>query len=65
MRLMTWLTRPDTAELFDYAPILIRVDQLARDMHDACLHKKYDEVLPMIDEMQEQCVMLKKWIKAQ
>lgn len=65
MGLMTWLTQRDTAELFDYAPILINVDRLAKEMHDACLHKRYAEVQPMIDEMQEQCVLLKKWIKMQ
>lgn len=65
MGLMTWLTPRDTADLFDYAPILIRVDQLAKGMHEACLHKRYDEVQPLIDEMQEQCVLLKKWIKTQ
>jgi len=66
VNLMTWLTkRPDMPDLFDYAPMLIKVEQLERQIHDLCLEKKYQEATSLTDEIVEQCVLLKKWLKAQ
>ncbi len=66
MKLMTWLTRqPDMPDLFDYAPMLIKIDQLERRIHDLCLEKQHKEAIPLVDELMEQCVVLKKWLKAQ
>jgi len=52
-------------DLFDYAPMLIKVEQLERQIHDLCLEKKYQEATSLTDEIVEQCVLLKKWLKAQ
>jgi hypothetical protein len=51
--------------LFDYAPMLIKIDQLERRIHDLCLEKQHKEAIPLVDELMEQCVVLKKWLKAQ
>lgn len=48
-------------ELFDYAPILIKMDKLCRELHEACLHKKMDGVLEMTNEMTVQTRMLRAW----
>lgn len=66
MKLMTWLTKqPDMPDLFDYAPMLIKIEQLERRIHDLCLEKRHQEAVPLVDEMMEECVLLKKWLKAQ
>jgi hypothetical protein len=52
-------------DLFDYAPLLIKIDQLERRIHDLCLEKQHKEAIPLVDELMEQCVVLKKWLKAQ
>jgi hypothetical protein len=51
--------------LFDYAPILIKIDQLERRIHDLCLEKQHQKATPLVDELMEQCILLKKWLKAQ
>lgn len=66
MKLMTWLTKqPDMPDLFDYAPVLIKVEQLERQIHDLCLERRYQDAIALTDELMEQCVLLKKWLKAQ
>lgn len=57
--------KPYEDELFDYAPILLRVDQLARELHDACLHKQFDKVPAMANELIDQSVLLKLWARKQ
>ncbi len=49
-------------EVFDYAPILIKMDKLCRELHDACLHKKTDGALEMTNEMVYQTRMLRAWL---
>ena len=49
-------------EVFDYAPILIKMDKLCRDLHTACLHKKTDGALEMTNEMVYQTRMLRAWL---
>lgn len=65
MKLIDWLTKRDPEGFFDYSTILMRVEQLERAMSDACLHKQFDKVSPMADELIEQAILLKRWIKAQ
>lgn len=65
MKLMNWLTKHEDPALFDYSTLLIRVEKLQRMIHDACLEKKYDQVPAMADEIIEQCVLLKKWVRHQ
>lgn len=49
-------------DVFDYAPILIKMDKLCRDLHTACLHKKTDGALEMTNEMVYQTRMLRAWL---
>jgi hypothetical protein len=48
-------------QLFDYAPFLLKVDKLAAELHEACLHKNYDGIKPMCNELVVQARMLKAW----
>lgn len=48
-------------ELFDYAPFLLRVDNLARALHEACLHKQYTDIPSMCDALVVQSRMLRAW----
>lgn len=52
-------------ELFDYAPILHKMDTLCKELHDACLHKKTAGALTMTNEMVVQARMLRAWINDQ
>jgi hypothetical protein len=47
--------------LFDYAPILLKMDKLCKDLHEACLHKKHEHALEMTNEMVVQSRMLRAW----
>lgn len=49
-------------ELFDYAPILLKMDKLCRELHNACLHKKGAGALDMTNEMVVQTRMLRAWL---
>jgi hypothetical protein len=48
--------------LFDYAPILLKMDKLSKELHEACLHKQYDGALEMTNEMVVQTRMLRAWL---
>lgn len=52
-------------ELFDYAPILHKMDTLCKNLHEACLHNKTDGALDMTNEMVVQARMLRAWINDQ
>jgi len=52
-------------EIFDYAPILHKMDKMCKDLHNACLSKKYDGALDMTKEMVVQARMLRAWINEQ
>ena len=49
-------------EIFDYAPILLKMDKLCRELHDACLHNKGEGALDMTNEMVVQTRMLRAWL---
>ena len=51
--------------LFDYAPILLRMDKMCKELHDSVLHKSYDNCLVMVDEMIVQSRMLRAWLNEQ
>lgn len=64
MKLMNLWTKPDSADFSDYSTYLMRVEKLERAIHDACLEHKYQEALALTDELVEQGVLLRKWLKA-
>jgi hypothetical protein len=49
-------------DIFDYATILIKMDKLCKELHDACLHNHTDGALQMTNEMVVQTRMLRAWI---
>lgn len=65
MKLMNWLTRPETEDFSDYSTYLLKVEKLERAIHDACLEKDYKQALALTDELVEQGVLLRKWLKSQ
>jgi hypothetical protein len=48
-------------ELFDYAPILLKMDKMCQELHDLCLHKKVDNVPKMTNEMIVAARQLRAW----
>ena len=51
--------------LFDYAPILIKVDKLARELSDACMNKRYAGLEGKCNELIVEARMLRAWISEQ
>ena len=64
MKLMNWLTKPDSTDFADYSTYLMKVEKLEKVIHEACLEKKYQEALALTDELVEQSVLLRKWLKS-
>lgn len=64
MKLMNWLTKQETEGFSDYSTYLMRVEKLERAIHEACLEHKYQDALALTDELVEQGVLLRKWLKA-
>lgn len=64
MKLMNWLTKQETEGFSDYSTYLMRVEKLERAIHEACLENKYQDALALTDELVEQGVLLRKWLKA-
>lgn len=48
---------------FDYSSILIKIDQLMRQIHHNILERKFAENKPLIDEMLFQNRQLQLWNK--
>jgi hypothetical protein len=48
---------------FDYSSIMIKIDQLMRQVHQNMLAKKFEENRPLIDEMLFQNRQLQLWNK--
>ncbi len=65
MKLIDWLKRQESTDFFDYSTILLRVEVLERELSDACLHQEFDKVPALADELVEQALLLKKWVKTQ
>lgn len=57
--------KPMVDEFFDYSTILMRIERLQKEMHDACLHKRYKEVPSKANELMEQALLLKQWVRGQ
>ena len=65
MKLIHWLTKPETEGFSDYSTYLLKVEKLERAIHEACLENNYKEALVLTDELVEQGVLLRKWLKVQ
>jgi hypothetical protein len=48
-------------EIFDYAPLLLKIDSLAKTLHTACLSKRLDAVPSMCDALVVEARMLRGW----
>lgn len=48
-------------QLFDYAPILLQMDKLCKELHEACLHKQTAGVTEMTNEMVFAARQLRAW----
>jgi hypothetical protein len=48
-------------ELFDYAPILLKMDKMCQELHDMCLHKNVTQVPEMANEMIFAARQLRAW----
>ena len=48
-------------ELFDYAPHLLRIDSLAKELHEACLIKDYGVLPKLTDDLIVEARMLRAW----
>ena len=52
-------------QLFDCAPILIKVDQLSHELSDGCMNKRYEGLEAKCNELIVQARMLRAWISEQ
>lgn len=57
--------KPVEEEFLDYSTILMEIERLEKELHDACLHKQFDKVPKMANDLIEQALLLKLWIKRQ
>lgn len=57
--------KPLEEEFIDYSTILMKIEHLEKDLHDSCLHKRYDEVPHMVDELIKEALKLRQWVKTQ
>lgn len=48
-------------ELFDYAPHLLAIDRLAKELHNACLNKRYDEIPELTNDLVVESRMVRAW----
>ena len=51
MKLIHWLTKPETEDFSDYSTYLMKVEKLERLIHDACLENDYKQALALTDEL--------------
>ncbi len=49
-------------DFFDYATIMLKMDRLNKQIHDNLLHKKFEENLPLVEELTVQTRKLRLWI---
>lgn len=48
-------------QIFDYAQHLIAIDRLAKELHEACLYKRYTDIPPMSADLIVEARMLRAW----
>jgi hypothetical protein len=49
----------------DYSTLLMDIERKTKDLHDKCLHKKYDGFMADIVSIHSDLTMLATWIQAQ
>lgn len=54
---------PYEEEFVDYSTILMKVERLEKAIHDACLHKNYEKVPQLADDLIVQALQIKQWVK--
>ena len=47
--------------VFDYAPILLKMDKMCRELHEMCLHKQTGQVPEITNEMIVAARQLRAW----
>ena len=52
-------------EFLDYSTILMEIERLEKELHDACLHKHFDKVPKLANDLIEQAILIKLWVKKQ
>jgi hypothetical protein len=52
-------------EFIDYSSLLMNIEKKTKDLHDKCLHKKYDGFMADIVNIHADLSMLAGWIQAQ
>jgi len=48
-------------ELFDYAPLLLKIDSLAKQLHEACLIREYSDLPKMCTDLVVETRLLRAW----
>lgn len=57
--------KPMEEEFIDYSTILMKIEQLEKELHEACLNKEFEKVFPLTNQLVNQANILKLWAKAQ
>lgn len=57
--------KPFNEEFFDYSTILMRVERIEKELHEACLSKEYAKVPNLANDLMEQAFLIKQWAKEQ
>lgn len=52
-------------EFLDYSTILMEIERLEKELHDSCLHKQFDKVPKLANDLIEQAILIKLWVKKQ
>jgi hypothetical protein len=52
-------------QFVDYSTLLMNIEKKTKDLHDKCLHKKYDGFMADIVNIHADLSMLAGWIQAQ
>lgn len=52
-------------QFIDYSTLLMNIEKKTKDLHDKCLHKKYDGFMADIVNIHSDLSILAGWIQAQ
>ncbi|NBR22983.1 MAG: hypothetical protein EBU08_04185 [Micrococcales bacterium] len=51
--------------MFDYSSILMKIERLEHDIHQALLIKRHADASRLVEELIKQSIVLKQWIDYQ